>query len=103
VRYRPQRTPKGRLKNRSTSNRSSRSTPRFGTLIEDTSTEAGINLAVVNEVEKEEVSGQQRLPREAKDGKIGDVELPFSILPKTPGSYLIQNIDLDNLEREHDD
>lgn len=60
-------------------------------------------MAVINEVVKEEMSGEQGLPREAKNDVICYVELSFPILTKTPGSYLIENIDLNNFEGKHDD
>lgn len=65
--------------------------------------EAGVDLAIVDEVVKEEVPCEQGLPEKWKNYEVSYVELPFPILPVTPSSDLIVDIDLDHFQHKHED
>ena len=57
-------------------------------------------MAVEDEVEEEKLPGHEGVEHQVEDDKVGDVELPFSILPVAKSSDLIKHIDLDHLDQK---
>ena len=47
------------------------------------------------------MSSEEGLPEQRKDDEVGDIELPFPVLPESPGPDFIQYVDLKHLQNQH--
>ena len=58
-------------------------------------------MAVVDEVVEEKMSSEEGLPEQRKDDEVGDIKLPFPVLPESPRPNFIQYVNLKHLQNQH--